>query len=115
MYISNNLILVAACVQAIPAFEEAVSSMAVGGYRRFQVPGEHPELGYPRERSERFSSEIFRDRIYKYNIGPQPGDRNASAYPCTATAWRCSFLSMLSSRLVAVCLILPVFISMSCS
>ena len=44
------------CQQAIPAFEEAVSSMRVGGIRRIEVLGELPQLSYPRDRSERFVS-----------------------------------------------------------
>jgi FKBP-type peptidyl-prolyl cis-trans isomerase 2 len=42
--------------QAIPAFEEAVSTMRVGGVRRIEVLGEIPSLSYPRDRSERFVS-----------------------------------------------------------
>ncbi len=60
--------------QAIPAFEEAVSTMRAGGVRRIQVPGEHPELSYPRDRGKRFTSELFRDRIFKYSVGPQPAE-----------------------------------------
>lgn len=40
--------------QVIPAFEEAVSSMRVGGVRRIEVLGEIPSLSYPRDRNERF-------------------------------------------------------------
>ena len=41
---------------AIPAFEEAVAGMRAGGLRRVEVPGERPELSYPRDRRERFES-----------------------------------------------------------
>ena len=41
---------------AIPAFEEAVAGMRAGGLRRVEVPGERPELSYPRGRRERFES-----------------------------------------------------------
>lgn len=37
-------------LQAIPAFEEAVAGMKAGGIRRIEVPGDRPELGYPRDR-----------------------------------------------------------------
>ena len=57
---------------AIPAFEEAVAGMKVGGIRRIQIPGIHPELGYPRDRSERFVSS--EPNIFKYRLGPQPND-----------------------------------------
>ena len=40
----------------IPAFDEAVAGMAVGGVRRVEVLGEIPELGYPRDRAQRFVS-----------------------------------------------------------
>lgn len=43
-------------LQAIPAFEEAVAGMRVGGVRRVEVLGEIPALSYPRDRSERFVS-----------------------------------------------------------
>ena len=59
---------------AIPAIEEAVKGMAVGGIRRLEVRGEIPELSYPRDRNERFTNEIFFDKIYKYKKGPQPTD-----------------------------------------
>lgn len=42
--------------QAIPAFEEAVAGMRVGGVRRVEVLGEIPKLSYPRDRSQRFVS-----------------------------------------------------------
>ena len=42
--------------QVIPAFDEAVAGMAVGGVRRVEVLGEIPELGYPRDRAQRFVS-----------------------------------------------------------
>lgn len=58
--------------EAIPAVEEAVAGMKVGGIRRIQIPGIHPEIGYPRDRSERFvTSEA---NMYKYRRGPQPSD-----------------------------------------
>lgn len=56
--------------QAIPAIEEAVLGMKVGGIRRIQIPGIHPEIGYPRDRGERFVA----SDIYKYRLGPQPYD-----------------------------------------
>lgn len=48
--------------------------MAAGGVRRIEVPGGVPDLGYSRDRSERFTSEIFRDKIFKYKVGPQPAE-----------------------------------------
>ncbi|KAI7838392.1 hypothetical protein COHA_007849 [Chlorella ohadii] len=51
----------------IPAFEEAVAGMRVGGVRRIEVLGEIPELSYPRDRSQRFNGS-------KYRYGPQPAD-----------------------------------------
>ena len=33
--------------------------MAGGGLRRIEVPGEHPELSFARDRSERFANELF--------------------------------------------------------
>lgn len=53
--------------EAIPAIEEAVQGMMVGGIRRIQIPGDHPELSYPRDRFERFDGS-------KYRLGPQPID-----------------------------------------
>jgi hypothetical protein len=53
--------------QAIPAIEEAVQGMMTGGIRRIQIPGDHPELSYPRNRSERFDGGSYR-------LGPQPLD-----------------------------------------
>lgn len=60
--------------QAIPAFEEAVAGMRTGGVRRVEVPGSIPSLGYPLDRSERFTNErsILADGIFKYRYGPQP-------------------------------------------
>ncbi len=49
--------------EAIPAIEEAVQGMMMGGIRRVQIPGDHPELSYPRDRSERFDGN-------KYRLGP---------------------------------------------
>jgi len=47
--------------EAIPAFEEAVSGMKVGGVRRVEIPGELEEaLGYSRTPSAR------------YALGPEP-------------------------------------------
>ena len=47
--------------QAIPAFEEAVSEMRVGGIRRVEIPGELEEtLAYSRDPSMR------------YTVGPEP-------------------------------------------
>lgn len=42
--------------------------MQVGGIRRVEVPGEHPELSYPRNRSERFTDELISadGKIFKY-------------------------------------------------
>lgn len=53
--------------EAIPAIEEAVQGMMVGGIRRVQIPGDHPELSYPRDKYERFDGS-------KYRLGPQPLD-----------------------------------------
>lgn len=59
---------------AIKAFSEAVSTMKVGGIRRVEVPGDRPELAYPRDRSERFTDELVSadGKIFKYRYGPQP-------------------------------------------
>lgn len=47
--------------EAIPAFEEAVVGMRVGGVRRIEIPGELEEkLGYSR------------DKALRYNVGPKP-------------------------------------------
>ncbi|OUS43950.1 FKBP-type peptidyl-prolyl cis-trans isomerase [Ostreococcus tauri] len=47
--------------EAIPAFEEAVQGMRVGGVRRIEIPGELEEkLGYSRDKSQR------------YSVGPKP-------------------------------------------
>lgn len=47
--------------EAIPAFEEAVHGMRVGGVRRIEIPGELEEkLGYSRNKSAR------------YSVGPKP-------------------------------------------
>ena len=56
--------------QAIPAIEEAVKGMSVGGIRRIEVRGERPELSYPRDRSKRFGN----DKVFTYTVGPQPTD-----------------------------------------
>jgi len=48
--------------------------MKVGGIRRIQVLGDHPELGYARERSLRFTNELFKGKIYRYTVGPQPAE-----------------------------------------
>ncbi|KIZ06351.1 peptidyl-prolyl cis-trans isomerase, FKBP-type [Monoraphidium neglectum] len=45
--------------QAIAAFEEAVSTMKVGGIRRVEIPGARPELGYSLNRAERFTDELI--------------------------------------------------------
>lgn len=63
--------------QAIPAFEEAVRDMRVGGIRRVEVRGELPELSYPRDRSQRFTNELVPSRegkMYRYRYGPQPSE-----------------------------------------
>lgn len=62
--------------QTIPAFEEAVSSMKVGGIRRIEVPGDRPALGYSKIRSERFTDELISPdlKIFKYRKGPQPAE-----------------------------------------
>lgn len=39
--------------QVIPAFEEAVAGMKVGGVRRVEIPGERPELSWDRNSSVR--------------------------------------------------------------
>lgn len=39
------------------------------GIRRVEVPGDHPELSYPRDRSQRFTNELIpskEGKIYKY-------------------------------------------------
>lgn len=41
--------------------------MHVGGVRRIEIPGSHPELGYPLDRNQRFVSGHYR-------LGPQPAD-----------------------------------------
>jgi hypothetical protein len=56
--------------EVIPAFEEAVLGMRQGGLRRVEIPGAHPELSYPRKRSERFSDKLNT----KYRLGPQPSE-----------------------------------------
>lgn len=56
--------------KVIPAFEEAVLGMRQGGLRRVEIPGAHPELSYPRKRSERFSDKLNT----KYRLGPQPSE-----------------------------------------
>lgn len=52
-------------LQAIAAFEEAVAGMRAGGVRRVEVVGDHPELSYPRDRSQRFTNELYLDKMYK--------------------------------------------------
>lgn len=61
-------------LQAIAAFDEAVLGMQVGGIRRIEVPGAHPELGYALDRKVRFTSELLASdlKLYKYRYGPQP-------------------------------------------
>ena len=58
----------------IPAFDEAVATMRVGGYRRVEVPGERPELGYPIDRAQRFTGDVFdsEHRIYRRDRFPRP-------------------------------------------
>lgn len=63
--------LLRACLQAILAFEEAVSTMRVGGIRRIEVPGKVEALGYARDRRTRFTDEPFGG---KYRLGPQPAE-----------------------------------------
>ncbi|GLC67074.1 hypothetical protein PLESTF_000512100 [Pleodorina starrii] len=62
--------------QAIKAFELAVENMRAGGIVRVEVPGDHPELGYPLDRGERFTGELISSdlKIYKYRYGPQPAE-----------------------------------------
>lgn len=48
--------------QAIPAFEEAVAGMKVGGVRRVEISGDRPELGWDRNAATRYSK------------GPRPKD-----------------------------------------
>mmetsp|Transcript_31659 Transcript_31659/g.38242 ORF Transcript_31659/g.38242 Transcript_31659/m.38242 type:complete len:85 (-) Transcript_31659:590-844(-) len=50
--------------------------MAVGGLRRIEVPGSHPELSYPRDKFERFEggAEFGTTGIGKYRLGPQPSE-----------------------------------------
>lgn len=52
----------------IPAFEEAVRGMKVGGVRRIEIDGSIPGISYPRSRSERFI------QGNQYRFGPQPPD-----------------------------------------
>lgn len=40
-------------MQAIPAFEEAVAGMKVGGVRRVEISGDRPELGWDRNAATR--------------------------------------------------------------
>lgn len=47
----------------------------VGGIRRVEVPGGAAGLGYPRDRSERFTNELqpnAEGQVYRYRYGPQP-------------------------------------------
>jgi hypothetical protein len=41
---------------------------APAGIRRVEVPGDHPELSYPRDRSARFTNELVSSdlKIFKY-------------------------------------------------
>jgi len=49
--------------EAIPAFEEAVAGMKVGGIRRVECPGKNPELVWARK-----------PRGERYNKGPKPSE-----------------------------------------
>lgn len=54
---------------SVVAATAAVSLAAVRpGIRRVEVPGDKPELSYPRDRSQRFTNETFSQdgKIYKY-------------------------------------------------
>lgn len=48
--------------------------MRVGGIRRIEVPGAVPELGYARDRKDRFTDDLISAdlKIYRYRRGPQP-------------------------------------------
>eukprot|EP01023_Acetabularia_acetabulum_P062844 TRINITY_DN7811_c0_g1_i12.p1 TRINITY_DN7811_c0_g1~~TRINITY_DN7811_c0_g1_i12.p1 ORF type:complete len:228 (-),score=37.55 TRINITY_DN7811_c0_g1_i12:159-842(-) len=58
----------------IQAFQQGIQGMKVGGIRRIEVPGSKPELSYPRERNQRFTSELMSSdlKLFKYRFGPQP-------------------------------------------
>ncbi|KAK9868046.1 hypothetical protein WJX84_001415 [Apatococcus fuscideae] len=58
--------------EAIPAIEEAVRTMSIGGVRRVEILGSKPELGYPINKSERFSGQRLTGDYFKYKMGPQP-------------------------------------------
>ena len=45
--------------------------MKTGGIRRIEVPGDVPALGYPRDRGERYTSDMG---AFKYRFGPQPSE-----------------------------------------
>ena len=51
------------CMQAIPAFEEAVMGMQAGGIRRIEIPGAVPSLGYAQDRNVRFTNEYLRSDL----------------------------------------------------
>lgn len=51
--------------QAIPAIEEAVRGMRIGGVRRVEILGSKPELGYSLDRSERFSGQKLTGDYFK--------------------------------------------------
>ena len=52
-------------MQAIPAIEEAVRTMSIGGVRRVEILGSKPELGYPINKSERFSGQRLTGDYFK--------------------------------------------------
>lgn len=63
--------------EVIAGFEEAVLGMNVGGLRRIEIPGELPELSYPRDRKERFTDLLSEKQSVvgiKYRYGPQPSE-----------------------------------------
>jgi hypothetical protein len=49
-------------------------SVLHAGIRRVEVPGDNPDLSYPRDRSLRFTNEIIspEGKIYKYRCVDQP-------------------------------------------
>jgi hypothetical protein len=46
----------------------AAAAAAAAGIRRVEVPGDRPELSYPRDRSQRFTDELVSQdgKIFKY-------------------------------------------------
>lgn len=46
------------------------------GIRRVEVPGDRPDLSYPRDRTQRFTNDVLSPdfKIFKYRYGPQPSE-----------------------------------------